>query len=170
MVEEEHEPPTRAQDTGHLADGVVDGVDVFKNQARHRRVERSIDEGQLGGASPGIGDTAPSAPGLSDLRLGGVDARNCHPRCRQATRQLPLAGTHVQHARPAGQPLVGERENLLGIFRVDSLSELPLPPVGVALPEIGVEIVGRRHDGDTTDDRRGDPTVVLRFSPCRTPP
>ena len=87
---------------------------------------------------------ATAAPGrLVDLGHGRIDAHDDRTLGGQATGQLALTGADVEHVPPTGEPLVGQRQDLLGVLRVDAVGELaaatssamspsPQPPSGSA--------------------------------------
>ena len=131
VVEEEQEPPARAEDPGHLGDGVIDVVDVLEDEAGNGAVEGGRGEGQPGRRRSEVGRLVtsrhPAPDRLLDLGSDGVDSGDQGPGLGQGPRCLALAGPNVEHPPVTGQPVDDQGQDLVGVLRIDPIGELPLP-------------------------------------------
>ena len=76
MVEEEAEPPARPKHPSDLGDRFVDVVDVFEDEARDRRVERSVGERERRRTGAGVTSVRRPVPRRPETVPGRVDHRS----------------------------------------------------------------------------------------------
>ena len=137
MVDEHHEPPTGADDPGHLVEGAVEVVEVLEHQARHHGVAPARSDRELRAAARTYTGPPPHAA-PADLGVGGVDAHD--PPGAAGHRQagdLPLTAAEVEDLGGAGQVAGRHGQDLLVVLDVGTAGEPGLPPGGVLLPHAG---------------------------------
>ena len=130
MVEQEHESAVATEHPCHLTDGLVDLVDVLEDQAGDGGVERSRCERQRCRRTEQVARAACSVDRRGDLRRERVDADHGAPLAGEHPGDLSFTGADVEHRRCAGELGGDQREDLFGVFGVDAVGELTLPPIG----------------------------------------
>ena len=71
-----------------------------------------------------------------DLCRDRVDSDDGGADLGEMAGHLTLTGSDVEHEPGVAEHLTDERQNLLGVLRVDPTGELTLPPVGVIIPAL----------------------------------